>query len=105
DAGRAVAVAREALGDPERLARIAKQGRELVEQRHSDVHRAADMLNVMRALLPDAPHLRRMLPENMRRNGVLLASAYVFLASELDRPSHAPHKDLFLRLARSLHAA
>ena len=106
DARQAAARAGAALGDPEALARIARQGRELVEQKHSDIHRAAEILRVMTSLLRDVPQLRRLLPENARRRGALLASAYVFLASELDQPCHAPHKDLFLRLARSLeHAA
>jgi glycosyltransferase involved in cell wall biosynthesis len=105
DARQAAATARAALDDPEALARIARQGRELVEQRHSDVRRAADILQLMRPLLHDAPHLRRLSPENARRRSALLASAYVFLAAELDQPCHAPHRDLFLRLARSLEQA
>jgi glycosyltransferase involved in cell wall biosynthesis len=105
DARQAVAAAKAALGEPGTIERIARQGRELVEQRHRDVHRAADILNVMTALLRKAPHLRRLLPENARRRSALLASAYVFLAAELDQPCHAPHKDLFLRLARSLEQA
>ena len=105
DARQAAATAGAALSDPEMLVRIASQGRELVERRHSDVHRAADMLKIMQPLPADAPHLRRLLPENARRRGTLLASAYVFLAAELDQPCHAPHRDLFLRLARSLEQA
>jgi hypothetical protein len=105
DARQAAATAKAALGDPAALERIARQGRELVEQKHSDVHRAADIVNTMTPLLREAPHLRRLLPENARRRGTLLASAYVFLAAELDQPCHAPHKDLFLRLARSLEQA
>jgi hypothetical protein len=105
DAVQAAATAEAALGDPKTLARIAGQGRELVERKHSDVHRAADILIVMKTLLCDAPHLRRLLPENALRRSALLASAYVFLASELHQPCPAPHKDLFLRLARSLERA
>ncbi|MDR2695953.1 MAG: glycosyltransferase [Deltaproteobacteria bacterium] len=105
NARQATARAEAALGDPGALARIARQGRELVERKHSDMHRAADIVKVMTLLLRDAPHLRRLLPENARRRGALLASAYVFLASELDQPCHVPHKDLFLRLARSLEKA
>jgi len=102
DARQAAATAEAALGDPATLMRIAGQGRELVEQKHSDVHRAADILGVMKALLRDTPHLRRLLPETVSRRSALLASAYYFLAAELVQPQHAPHKDLFLRLARSL---
>jgi hypothetical protein len=105
DAAQAAATVKAALGDPEALARIAVQGRELVEQKHSDVHRAADILGVMKALLRDTPGLRRLLPENAARQGALLASAYFFLADELGQPRHAPHRDLFLRLARSLERA
>ncbi|MDR0239460.1 MAG: glycosyltransferase [Deltaproteobacteria bacterium] len=102
DARQAAATAKTALDDPAALARIARQGRELVERRHSDVHRAAEILRVMKDLLREAPHLRRLLPENLSRRGVLLANAYYFLACELQQPQHAPHREFFLRLARSL---
>ena len=105
DARQAAATAQAALADPETLARIARQGRELVERKHSDVHRAADIVRVMKTLLHEAPHLRRLLPENLQRRNALLASAYFFLAAELNHPSHAPYKDLFLRCARSLEQA
>jgi len=105
DALQAAATAKAALADPERLARIARQGRELVEQKHSDVHRAADILSVMKTLLHEAPHLGRLLPENLSHRSTLLASAYIFLVAELNQSSHAPHKDFFLRLARSLERA
>jgi len=105
DARQAAATAKAALADPGALARIAKQGRELVERKHSDVHRAADILHIMKKLLHEAPHLRRLLPENLSYRSKLLASAYVFLWAELVQPRHAPHKDFFLRLARSLHQA
>jgi hypothetical protein len=102
DARQAAATARAALGEPAMLARIARRGRELVERKHSDVHRAADILRVMETLLRNAPHLHRMLPEHAARRRALLASAYFFLAAELDQPQHAPHRELFLRLGRSL---
>ena len=105
DVRQAAARAQAALGDPATLARIAGQGRELVERKHSDVHRAADILSVMKTLLREAPHLRRLLPEKASRRSALLASAYVFLASELRQLCHTPHRDLFLRLARSLERA
>jgi len=105
NAPQAAATARAALGDPAALARIARQGRELVERKHSDVHRAAEMLRVMEALLRDAPHLRRLSPENLPYRGELLSSAYFFLAAELNQPQHVPHKDFFLRLALSLQRA
>jgi len=105
DAVQAASTAQAALGDPKALARIAGQGRELVEQKHSDVHRAAEIVRVMQTLLRDASPLRRLLPENASRQRVLLASAYFFLASELGQPYLAPHRDLFLRLARSLERA
>jgi len=105
DALQAVATAKAALADPGALARIAKQGRELVERKHSDVHRAADILHVMKKLLHETPHLRRLLPENLAYRSKLLASAYLFLWAELVQPHHAPHKDFFLRLARTLQQA
>ena len=102
DALQAAATVKAALRDPETLERIARQGRELVERKHSDVHRAAAILGHMETLLREAPHLRRLLPENARRCCALLSSAYFFLAAELNQPQHAPHKDFFLLLARSL---
>jgi hypothetical protein len=102
DALQAAATARAALGAPETLARLARQGRELVERRHTDVHRATDILGVMKTLLRDAPHLRRLSPENAPRCRTLLSNAYFFLAAELVQPQHAPHRDLFHRLALSL---
>ena len=98
----AAATARAALSDPQALARIARRGRELVERKHTDVRRAADMLSLMKTLLHEAVHQRRLLPENLPRCRALLASAYFLLASELKQPRHAPHRDLFLRLGRSL---
>ena len=105
NARQAAEIAEAALEDPARLARIAGQGRELAERKHSDVHRAAELLRVMKALPDDASCPRRLLPEHMPRRRALLSSAYVFLASELNQPQHAPHRDFFLRLARSLQRA
>jgi spore maturation protein CgeB len=101
----AAATAKAALADLGALARIARQGRELVERKHSDVHRATEILRVMTQLLREAPHLRRLLPENLSYRSKLLASAYLFLWAELEQPRHAPHKDFFLRLARMLQQA
>jgi hypothetical protein len=105
DALQAAAIAKAALADPGALARIARQGRELMERKHSDVHRAADILRVMKKLLREAPHQRRLLPESLSHRSKLLASAYLFLWAELIQPCHAPHKDFFLHLARSLERA
>ena len=105
NARQAAATAKTALDNPEGLARIARQGRELVERKHSDIHRAADILRIMKSLLCDGLHLRRLLPESIPRRNLLLSNAYFFLASELEQPQHAPHKDLFLRLAHSLERA
>ena len=105
DARQAAAIAKAALSAPETLARIARQGRELVAQKHSDVHRAGDMLRAMKRLLLEAPHLLRLLPEHAARREALLSSAYFFLAAELAGPQHAPHKHFFLRLARARERA
>lgn len=100
DALEAAATAAAFLRAPSLLARIARQGRELVERRHRDTHRAAAIVDAVLPLLRGKAHEQRLLPENFSRRSLLLANAYFFLFSELQGPEFAPHRDFFLRLAR-----
>lgn len=101
DAQAAARAADAALNDPPALERIARQGRELVMRRHSDMHRAGTIVETMLPLMQGEAHRQRLAPGNTARKR-LFSQAYFFLALELDKPELAGHKDLYLRLARSL---
>jgi hypothetical protein len=99
DARQAAGIAAAALRNPAALARIARQGRKLVEEKHSDVNRAAAVLRDMLPLLREEVHKRRLDPANLARRSCLLSSAYAFLALELCNPEHARHREFYHRLA------
>lgn len=97
DAVQAAAIARAALTNPEQLAEIAASGAQCVARRHTDTHRAAQVLDVLADMVRHAAHRTRIaeLPTRQQHIG----SAYAMLFDELNAPEFQAHKAHFLDLA------
>ncbi|QGY41333.1 glycosyltransferase [Pseudodesulfovibrio cashew] len=77
----AAEIARTALADPERLARIAAQGRRKVLSTHSSTVRARHILNCAKDVAASGPTWRRRHPETARKT---LGNAYLMLALDTE---------------------
>lgn len=95
----AAAIAREYLGQPELLERIAAAGRELVARDHTAAARAATLARLCAKLAGDTGRERQKLaPERMPH----VRAAFGMIGAELTAPALAAHRDFYLKLGGAL---
>ena len=102
-AQQAADIAAAALRNPQGLARIAEEGRKLVESLHGNTQRASFIIKELCQPGQSKAAEKRLGHCTAKRN-ILLSNAYFFLAAELHEKRHAPHRELYLRLAQMLAA-
>lgn len=96
----AARIAAQWLADPLRLARVAKAGRRLVHEHHSDNARAREIADLFETLRQaQAPEARK---RDMARRRTFLSTAYAILLLELNDPQLAAHKAFYGRLYHEL---
>lgn len=91
----AAAIASEWLAQPEKLAAVAKAGREHALARHSDRARAASLEEIAAPLLAG----KRGAEKSKKR--ACVRTAFGILAAELTTPELEPHRKFFYELATS----
>ncbi len=97
NAEEAAAMATEALGHPENLAKCALWGQEFVQRHHSASVRATVVSNLFGELLKDKAHMARLGSLPTRRH--FLSTAYATFMVELD-DSLQPQRELYAKLFR-----
>lgn len=100
DAASAATIARYWLSRPERLARVALAGHELIERQHSAAVRVRQLEHYVEEIRAAKSHEARLAQIDKRR--ALLSTAYAILAAELERPDLAPHRAFYAELFSEL---
>jgi hypothetical protein len=97
DEVQATAIARDWLGRPAELERIARNGSELVRAKHTAQVRARELLVFSEPLISDRAHEKRLSELPLRHR--FLSVAYGILAVELrSRPDLAIHQEFYQKL-------
>lgn len=97
DASDCARIAKEALADPRRLASIAKNGRDLIAQKHTDMVRAKELLALFEELRVQKAHEKRLHDDRERRS-TLLRSAFGVLATDLQKEGMERYAHFYARI-------
>ncbi|SDB57825.1 Glycosyl transferases group 1 [Desulfonatronum thiosulfatophilum] len=98
NAGEAVRIAFDALSEPERLRKIALQGKRRVLREHSATVRAKEIIRLAEKLLTSRVELKRKTGSVLVREHMI--KTYTFLASDADLPLPLDHRQLYIEAAR-----
>lgn len=99
DAKEAAKIASIYLKRPAALESIAKNGREIIRNKHTEVVRAGQILELAEQLLTDKIHVQRLARPYMHK--LSTANAFGMLASEMTDEKWQPYRKLFFRIAQN----